>query len=211
MITTTTTRSAVATRAKTIARLDRNRRAVLDAAAELLSRDAGASLADVAAAAGVGRTTVHRYFATRDALLHALADEALDTVAAAIKAARLDAAQDTATAALQRVIEQLVELGPYLRILNSDPFIFDSPTLNSRWYEVFEPVAAIVRRGQDAGQLRAELPVDWVVDLLGGAVITAWDSVHNGRLAARLAPQLVATSLLAGISAAPRRLPGRLS
>ena len=185
-------------------RQDRTRRAVLDAAAELLSKDARASLTEVATAAGVGRTTVHRYFATRDDLLHALADEALDSVASAIATAR--PAADDAAVALQRVVRELVELGPYLRVLNADPVIYDSPTLIRRWYEVFEPVAAAVRRGQDAGQLRADLPVDWVVDLLGGAVITAWDSVHEGRLAARHAPQVVADSLLGGITStvAPR-------
>jgi len=185
-------------------RQDRTRRAVLDAAAELLSKDARASLTEVATAAGVGRTTVHRYFATRDDLLHALADEALDSVASAIATAR--PAADDAAVALQRVVRELVELGPYLRFLNADPVIYDSPTLIRRWYEVFEPVAAAVRRGQDAGQLRADLPVDWVVDLLGGAVITAWDSVHEGRLAARHAPQVVADSLLGGITStvAPR-------
>ena len=185
-------------------RQDRTRRAVLDAAAELLSKDARASLTEVATAAGVGRTTVHRYFATRDDLLHALADEALDNVASAIATAR--PAADDAAVALQRVVRELVELGPYLRFLNADPVIYDSPTLIRRWYEVFEPVAAAVRRGQAAGQLRADLPVDWVVDLLGGAVITAWDSVHEGRLAARHAPQVVADSLLGGITStvAPR-------
>jgi len=185
-------------------RQDRTRRAVLDAAAELLSKDARASLTEVATAAGVGRTTVHRYFATRDDLLHALADEALDSVASAIATAR--PAADDAAVALQRVVRELVELGPYLRFLNADPVIYDSPTLIRRWYEVFEPVAAAVQRGQDAGQLRADLPVDWVVDLLGGAVITAWDSVHEGRLAARHAPQVVADSLLGGITStvAPR-------
>jgi len=185
-------------------RQDRTRWAVLDAAAELLSKDARASLTEVATAAGVGRTTVHRYFATRDDLLHALADEALDSVASAIATAR--PAADDAAVALQRVVRELVELGPYLRFLNADPVIYDSPTLIRRWYEVFEPVAAAVRRGQDAGQLRADLPVDWVVDLLGGAVITAWDSVHEGRLAARHAPQVVADSLLGGITStvAPR-------
>ncbi len=184
-------------------RHDRTRRAVLDAAAERLSKDARASLSEVAAAAGVGRTTLHRCFATRDDLLHALADEALDTVAAAIDSAR--PGDDDAATALRRVVEQLVELGPYLRFLNADPVIYDSPTLGRRWYEVFEPVAAAVRRGQDSGQLRADLPVDWVVDLLGGAVITAWDSVHEGRLAARDAPGVVATSLLAGVTAPPTR------
>ncbi|MDQ3577436.1 MAG: TetR/AcrR family transcriptional regulator, partial [Actinomycetota bacterium] len=40
----------------------RTRRAILDAAISVLSRNPAASLAEVAEAAQVGRTTVHRYF-----------------------------------------------------------------------------------------------------------------------------------------------------
>ena len=50
----------------------RTRRAILDAAVGALARDASASLAEVASAAGVGRTTVHRYFPERADLLRAL-------------------------------------------------------------------------------------------------------------------------------------------
>ncbi|HUW15956.1 MAG TPA: TetR family transcriptional regulator, partial [Actinomycetes bacterium] len=55
---------------------DRTRRAVLDAAARLFGKNSTASLSDVAAAAGVGRTTVHRCFATREELVRALVEDA---------------------------------------------------------------------------------------------------------------------------------------
>ncbi|MEU1179064.1 helix-turn-helix domain-containing protein [Streptomyces sp. NPDC005820] len=48
------------------------RRAILDAAITLLATDPTASLSEVAAAAGVGRTTVHRYFPERSDLLAAI-------------------------------------------------------------------------------------------------------------------------------------------
>jgi AcrR family transcriptional regulator len=179
-------------------RPDRTRRALLDAAADLLSRDTRASLADVATAAGVGRTTLHRYFATREDLLHALVDEAVGCIADAIADGR---PQDGATVpALARVIDRLVELGPYVRFLMADPSVYHSDDLGRRWYEAFEPVAAAVQNGQAVGALRADLSVEWIVDLLGGAVVTAWDSVHDGRLAAREASDVVTRSLFSGIA-----------
>ncbi|HEX4245606.1 MAG TPA: TetR family transcriptional regulator, partial [Acidimicrobiales bacterium] len=53
--------------------------AILDAAALVLS-DKGdtASMEDVAAAAGVGRATIYRYFPSRDDLLSALTELAID-------------------------------------------------------------------------------------------------------------------------------------
>jgi len=50
----------------------RNRERILEAAERLLERSPSATLADVAAAAGVARSTLHRRFASRDDLLAAL-------------------------------------------------------------------------------------------------------------------------------------------
>jgi AcrR family transcriptional regulator len=57
----------------------RNRERILDAAERLLERSPSATLADIAAAAGVARSTLHRRFASRDDLLAALRDRPHDT------------------------------------------------------------------------------------------------------------------------------------
>jgi serine phosphatase RsbU (regulator of sigma subunit) len=56
----------------------RNRERILDAAARLLERSPSATLADIAAAAGVARSTLHRRFASRDDLLAAVRDRPHD-------------------------------------------------------------------------------------------------------------------------------------
>lgn len=48
---------------------EENRRAILEAGARLLAQSGDVSVADVARAAGVSRTTVHRHFATRRELI----------------------------------------------------------------------------------------------------------------------------------------------
>ena len=56
--------------ARGVPRYDRTAAAILDAAAHVLSEHgSGANLADVAAAAGVSRATLYRYYPDRDALL----------------------------------------------------------------------------------------------------------------------------------------------
>jgi serine phosphatase RsbU (regulator of sigma subunit) len=52
----------------------RNRERILDAAERMLERSPSASLGDIAAAAGVARSTLHRRFRTRDDLLAAVRD-----------------------------------------------------------------------------------------------------------------------------------------
>ena len=56
---------------------------IIEAAVELLDRQPGASIEQIAAAAGVGRATVYRHFATRTELVeaatrHAFEDEGID-------------------------------------------------------------------------------------------------------------------------------------
>ena len=184
-----------------MSRPDRTRRTLLDAATLVLSKDAGASLSEVATVAGVGRTTLHRYFKTREDLVRALVVDALDRVAHAIEDA--DPGRGPVIEALQRVADTVIPLGPSLRFLAAEPAVYEAPDLMRRWYDALEPVADAVRRGQGDGSLRAELPVTWVVDLFAGAILTAWDSVDEGRLARHDAPRLVLSTVLYGVAQPP--------
>ncbi|TGJ95488.1 TetR family transcriptional regulator, partial [Actinotalea fermentans ATCC 43279 = JCM 9966 = DSM 3133] len=55
----------------------RTRRAILDAAVSVFSSNQAASLGEVAQAAQVGRSTLHRYFPERADLMRAVGAEAL--------------------------------------------------------------------------------------------------------------------------------------
>ena len=187
-----------------MARPDRTRRAVLDAATLVLSKDSGASLAEVATVAGVGRTTLHRYFPTREALVRALVGDALDRVAQAITDAQPD--EGPVLAALQRVADTVIPQGPSLRFLYAEPSVYAAHEMMRRWYDALEPLAQAVRRGQADGSIHTTLPASWVVDLLAGTILTAWDSVEEGRLARHEAPRLVMDALLYGV-AQPERAP----
>src|SRR3974390_767640 len=83
--------------------------AILETAASLLAERLGASMNDIAAAAGVGRATLYRYFPTREALLNALADGALEELTARIAAAGLD--QVPVPEALQRLLRAVLAVG----------------------------------------------------------------------------------------------------
>ncbi|MDT5297379.1 MAG: TetR/AcrR family transcriptional regulator, repressor for lfrA [Mycobacterium sp.] len=99
----------------------RTRKAILDAAMSVLAENPAASLGDIATAAEVGRSTLHRYFAERTDLLHALARHVHQLSNAAIEHAEPDCGPPVE--ALRRVVECQLDLGPII------PFVFNEPTI----------------------------------------------------------------------------------
>jgi TetR/AcrR family transcriptional repressor of mexCD-oprJ operon len=82
------------------------------AAAVLAERGEQASMADVAAAAGMARATVYRYFPNREALFEALGRLAVEEAGERLQAGRL---QDVPVPeAFERAVRALVAVGDYL-------------------------------------------------------------------------------------------------
>ncbi|GHJ34499.1 TetR/AcrR family transcriptional regulator [Streptomyces sp. TS71-3] len=84
----------------------RNLTAVLRTGARLLADDPSTSLSAIATAAGVDRTTVHRRFATREALLSAVFQAKLDSAERVLDEARLTEAP--VAVALHRYVEGII-------------------------------------------------------------------------------------------------------
>ena len=170
---------------------------VLRAAAALLATDSGASLAEIAAAAGVGRTTVHRVFPTRGDRLTALALEAVERLTSALGAARLD--DGPATDVLARVVEEVLPLADELAFLDSGPEVWDLPQMRDAWWSVTASLDTLVQRGQLEGDIRGDIPAEVVVEAFTGILLGVWNGVRDGRVAPATATRHVVTLTLAGI------------
>jgi TetR/AcrR family transcriptional repressor of lfrA len=158
--------SAAVTTAPTGSRA-RTRQAILDAAIEVLARNPAAALGDVAVAADVGRTTLHRYFPERVDLLNALRAE----VDARLDAARVRAriADGTGAAAVCRLCQEFFDLGDLLSLLFHEQ-VGDEGGSEGCDAE-FE---AMIRRGHADGSIDPELPASWVQSLMWSQLYAGW-------------------------------------
>lgn len=161
----------------------RTRRAILGAAASVLGRDYNAPLSDIADAAGVGRTTLHRYFPDRAALVEAAIQDSVEALQRSIADAALD--QGSSVAAMRRLVAALVAVGDRLVFLFGDPRIFreygvadapDSPGPPD------DPVLALIRRGQAEGVFDPEVNAEWIQHVLWALVYTGYEEAENCKL-----------------------------
>ena len=172
------------------------RAAVLDVAAEVLVADPAASLAEVAEAAGIGRTTLHKHYATRDDLLRAVGHRAVDLWEQA-----LAAVADGPDGGLRAIITSMVVVGSQLGFLWRTPALHRDQALEERSDATQEATLAVLRRAADRGVLAPGTPDWWLLDTFFSLIYVAAESVAEGKLAPNDAPGLVTSTFLRGIGA----------
>ncbi|MFL6074520.1 MAG: TetR/AcrR family transcriptional regulator [Mycobacteriales bacterium] len=169
---------------------------LLDAAVKVFVVSPSASLAQVAEAAGIGRTTLHKYYATRDDLLRAVGHRAIDLCEQAAESAERSAADDGGLLALA---EAMVPIGPHLAVLWRNPVIDRAPDITRRWCELEPRTLAVLKRARARGVVRDSVPDFWLLQAFYSLVYVAAESVQDGHLAARDAPGLVVDTFVRGL------------
>jgi TetR/AcrR family transcriptional regulator, mexCD-oprJ operon repressor len=152
--------------------------AILDAAASvLLTRGEQASMTDVAAAAGVARATVYRYFPNRQSLLDELARSAVRSAGDRLASARID--EIPVADGITRAVRALVDVGDLFVVLARERLRPDGEQFERH---VVGPLRALVERGQSSGEIRADVPSAWLAAALIGVVVNVVSSpVQHGR------------------------------
>ena len=174
------------------------RPSLLDVAAEVLVADPAASLAEVAAAAGIGRTTLHKQYATRDDLLCAVGHRAIDLLEQAISQVT---GTDDADGGLRATVAAMIPIGPQLAFLWRTPAFDHIAELEQRWKAAETRNLAVLKRAQDRGLLTASVPDWWLLQTFYSIIYVAAESVGAGKLAPLDAPDLALRTLLHGVGA----------
>ena len=174
------------------------RPSLLDVAAEVLVADPAASLAEVAAAAGIGRTTLHKHYATRDDLLCAVGHRAIDLLEQAISQVT---GTDDADGGLRATVAAMIPIGPQLAFLWRTPAFDHIAELEQRWKAAETRNLAVLKRAQDRGLLTASVPDWWLLQTFYSIIYVAAESVGAGKLAPLDAPGLALRTFLHGVGA----------
>lgn len=137
---------------------ERSVRAILEAAERVLADDPGASMEQIAEAAGLTRITVHRRFASRQALMEALAVSAKRQLVDAIEEARPDAAP--ALVALHRVTANALKVKNAWRFTLGNPMA-DTSAAAAIWADINARTLELLKRAQREGLIDPAADLDW--------------------------------------------------
>ncbi|MEV5507169.1 TetR/AcrR family transcriptional regulator [Streptomyces orinoci] len=168
---------------------------VLRAAAALLTRKATASMDEIARAAGIGRATLHRHFAGRDALVRALEELGIAEFERALDRAHPE--EGDAAEAVRRLIAASEPVAGILAFLFTENQLYEDG-VNEGWNRLDARVQALFRRGQEEGTFRLDLSAAWLTEALYGLIGTGAWAVHDGRVAAKDRTRMVSELLLGG-------------
>jgi AcrR family transcriptional regulator len=137
---------------------ERSVRVILEAAEQVLAQDPNASMEQIAETAGLARTTVHRRFTSRQALLDALAEAAQRQLTAAVDDAHPETAP--ATVVLHRVTSNVIRVKSAMRFTLSNT-VSNSSVAAELWARTDQRCLDMLRRAQDEGLLDPSTNLHW--------------------------------------------------
>lgn len=151
---------------------------ILTEAPAVLSEDPAASIDVIASRLGISRATLYRHFSSRTELTTAIHRRALEDALAAINAAKTE--HGTASSALRRVIDRVIEVGDRYRFLSGRRA--EAEDLRKLEELVGDPLVSLLERGQREGEVRTDRTARVLADQLSGLFTAAIGHVESGEL-----------------------------
>jgi AcrR family transcriptional regulator len=180
----------------------RNREAVLEAAIAVLSERPDAPMSEIAAASGVGRTTVYRHFPTREDLVFGLFARVAEEAQAATDAL---VAQGLPPGELLCAVGRMAveEIGRRYRFLDAHRALRDQALAAPAAVHSDQPMIDYLTAAQERKEIRDDLPVPWLLATMRGVITVAVDESVAGRMSVDEASKYVGDTLVAAFGAEP--------
>lgn len=153
---------------------------IVSAARTLLSSDPNAKTDDIAKAAGVGRMTLYGHFGTRAELVEAALMDALRAGDETLSAIDLTGnAREAMTRLLASSWQVVAESAALLAAAEE---VLPAGRIRDMHAKPVQRMTELIRRGQDQGVFRTDLPTTWLVNVVHHVLHGAATEIRAGRL-----------------------------
>lgn len=177
----------------------RNIEAIIDAATALLAVNPDASVQDIAKAAGVGRVTLYGHFDSRTALITEVATRAIAQTEESLR--DLDLSGDPREAMAKLLEATWLLTHRFGAIVVAAGQALPPDELRRAHEGPAKRVRALLRRGRQEREFRADMPVEWQITTIQAVLHAASGAVHRGEITAADAPRLVTGTVLGALAA----------
>lgn len=172
----------------------RNRAAILQAAAACLARDPDATLQQIAEAAGVGRVTLHAHYGSRAALIAAVVEQAMESTNAALRGLDLTGDPVAALTRLMSITWDLTHAHGALVVAAQN--VLPADQVQEFHREPHDRARRLLAAGRTAGAFRSDLPLDWQIITIQAILHGATEAVYRGEVTPEEARDLVVRTVL---------------
>jgi AcrR family transcriptional regulator len=174
---------------------ERNIAAIITAAGDMFGRGQSPSMGEIARAAQVRRATLYGHFPSREELVDAVVAHAMADTDKVLAALVLD--DDPADVALERLMRTSWPiLDRYRRLRTTATTELGPERLRRHHDRTLHHLERLIRRGQDDGLFRTDLPLAWLITTFYAVLHAAADEADAGHLAPADAPDLLVTTVL---------------
>jgi AcrR family transcriptional regulator len=165
---------------------ERNIAAILDAAERVLEHGVEPTIVAVARESGVSRVTVYSHFDTRERLLEAVVERAVQRTTEAFDA--VEPERGPPLEALQRMIDVgWRDLDRNQAIARAASDVLPSEAVLRAHRPAHRRLRKLVDRGRRDGDFRTDVPAEWLITAFHALIHAAGDEVRAGRMSARSA------------------------
>ena len=170
--------------------------AIVDAAIQLLARNPGASMNEIAMVAGVGRATLYRHYSTRDELIAAIFEQSILETDQAVMSSINE--RMTAFEQLDAMLRAVIPLGDRYHFLATE--FSTAEELHQKYQKELSWLADLVHQLRLERVVAQDVPIHWAVAQIDQIVWTAWREVGEGRVASADAPNLALRTFTRGLA-----------
>lgn len=183
----------------------KSRRALIEAGLAELPENPMASLTEIAEIAGIGRATLYRHFASREALIEEVLKVSFEDIIQVLTPMEKEGLRGKQ--AMMRAVELMLPLADRLRFLSS--FWLDGERVLSRdpRYALMEQeTITSVEQAKEDGDIRKELPTRWVMNTYDVLLFSAWDMIVKEKADIGEVTALLMTTFFDGVGPKPREI-----